>query len=359
MKKIRARVLGYAIAMAATGCMTDVEGAAPDEATSSVQQAITTHQKGWAWVQASGVIGGSWVLPGGVTATKVTTGHYSVSFTGGAVVNPHVQVVAYGSGNTHCKVGEAGGHSWLVFCFNGAGAWTDSAFTIVMSDFSGTDLSQRGAYLRSSATGIVTRPWNSTGGTNTVTWSAADQEYTVTMPGMPTANASVHVTADGAIYYRCKVRQWSLGQVKVKCFNATGGAVQSQFYVSYHEFTKFGMHIGGHSWVNAGSPSPSYTRALSSISCFAPEPFATTPSGLDLTVKLPDPHYPPAGWWDFVPMVTGYGNNANYCKVVGWSSTGSAYNATVRCFDAVGTQINASSVAFTLTFTSNRYPGPC
>jgi hypothetical protein len=129
----------------------------------------------------------------------------------------------------------------------------------------GTDLSQRGAYLRSSATGTVTRSWNSSGATNTVTWSAVDQEYTVNMPGMPTSNASVHMTADGAAFHRCKVRQWSLGQVKVKCFNATGGTVQSQYYVGYHELTQFGTHIGGHSWVNAGSPSPAFTRALPSI----------------------------------------------------------------------------------------------
>lgn len=359
--KLDARVLARAVMLVSAltaGCMADIGSTGPEEAT-TFQQSLTVNQEGWAWVVSTGAIGGSWVWSGGVTSTRNTTGNYLVSFTGGAIVNPHVEVVAYGTNNTHCKVGEAGGHSWYVFCFDGGGFWADSAFAIVMHDFSGTDVSWRGAYLASSATGIVTKSWNSSGGTNTVVWNAAAQDYTVTMPGMPTSNASVHVTASGAIYDRCKVGSWATGQVRVKCFDASNNPVQMQFYISYDEFSEFGGHVGGHSWVTGGSPSPFYTQALSSIACFSPGSFTTAPSGLDLIVTLPDPYYPPTAWWDFVPMVTGYGNNANYCKVVSWSAAGSAYNATVRCFDAFGTQINASSAAFTLTFTNNGFPGPC
>lgn len=60
------------------------------------------------------------------------------------------------------------------------------------------------------------------------------------MPGMPTSNASVHVTAGGAIYHRCKVKRWATGQVRVKCFDASNDPVQSQFYLSYDELSQFG-----------------------------------------------------------------------------------------------------------------------
>jgi hypothetical protein len=342
-----------------TGCMADAGDVELGENIGRVQEPLLTiNQQGWAYVVASGTVSWSDVMFGSASASKIATGHYVVSFAGGTVGIPHAQVVAYGTNNAHCKLAEASsGHSWKVLCFSAAGAWTDSAFAIVMDDRSGTSTFVRGAYLRSSSDGFVTRSWNSGGGTNTVSWSGVNEEYTVTMPGMPTHNASVHVTADGSGSIRCKVRNWSTGSVKVKCHDAAGDAVQSQFYIGYHEFNQHGRRVGGHSWVTGGTPSATYSAALASNGCAAPGSFVASAGGLDRIVTLSDANYP-TSWMDFVPMVTAYGNNSNYCKLTGWWAS-AGFNATVRCFDASGAQIDTAGTAFTLTFTANDSPGPC
>lgn len=317
---------------------------------------LTTEQDGWAWVRASGNLGASDVHTGTVSASKISTGHYLVDITPSPYMN--VQVVAYGTSDAMCKrVGGAGGTGPQISCFDPDGVLVDSAFVIVFQTKSGTS-SEKGAYLSSPAVGAATYSWNSTGGSNTVTWNTVAQAYDVTLPGMNFHNASVHVTANGYVGDTCRVNYWGAGTVRVKCFDSDGDPTQSQFALTYSEDTLLLGHAGGHTWVSSGTPSSSYSRAQSTI-CGPAGTLTAVSAGLDLDVSLSEPGVPPSSWTSFVPMVSDYGGTENHCKVVNWSAPGTGYRARVRCLDGDGTQIDASSAQFTLTFTHNNYPGPC
>ncbi len=317
----------------------------------------TIAQEGWAWVTASGSLGASDVRTGTISSSKLSTGRYLVDITPSPYMN--VQVVAYGSGDAMCKrVGGAGGTGPQISCFDSDGVLVDSSFVIVFQSNSGTG-TEKAAYVSSPASGAATYSWNSTGGTNTVSWNAGAQAYDVTLPGMNFSNASVHVTANGYVGDTCRANYWGTGSVRVKCFDSDGDPTQSQFALTFSQETLLVGHAGGHTWVSSGTPSSSYSKARSAISCVSPGTFSASSVGLDLDVSLSEPAIPPASWSSFVPMVSDYGSSENHCKVVFWSATGSGYRARVRCFDGDGTQINANSTPFTLSFTNNDYPGPC
>ncbi len=317
---------------------------------------VTIAQDGWAWVTASGGLGAFDVHTGTVTSSRLSTGRYLVDITPSPFMN--VQVVAYGSSDAMCKrVGGAGGTGPQISCFDSDGVLVDSAFVIVFQSKSDPGFG-KGAYLSSPAVGAATYSWNSTGGTNTVTWDASAQAYDVTLPGMNFYNASVHVTANGYAGDTCRANFWGSGTVRVKCLDSDGAATQSQFALTYNEDTLLLGHAGGHTWVSSGTPSIAYSKAESTI-CGPAGTFTAASAGLDLDVSLSEPGVPPSSWSSFVPMVSDYGGSDNSCKLVFWSAPGTGYRARVRCFDGDGTQIDASSASFTLTFTHNNYPGPC
>lgn len=71
---------------------------------------------------------------GAITATRISTGVYGMTFAGAGSVgvgNGHVQVTAYGSGSSHCKVASWGSESVNVSCFDAAGNPADSAYTVL------------------------------------------------------------------------------------------------------------------------------------------------------------------------------------------------------------------------------------
>ena len=369
MVKITTRLLVWCLfalltpALAACGASTG--DGDPDENTAADQQPLlTVHNHGWAWVGATGALGGSYVRTGSVSATRTGTGIYSVSVTGGGTaVNPTAQVVAYSGTDASCELRPpVGSLTWRVVCSDASGARTDSTFVIVFDDRGGTSAITRGAYLRLyHPTAAVVDSWNSSGIPNSATWSSSAQEYVVTLPGLVFSNASVHVSSvnHGGLHRRCKVRRWVPGRVWVKCFSVDGTPTQGSFTLGYHEYTQFGTHAGGHAWVTGGSPHSSYTKVLPTLSCGTPGSFSTSPQGMDLLFTLPDAYFPPTSWTQFVPMVTAYGSSSDYCKVVSWGGYSGAYHATVRCYDDTGSQIPASSTPFTLTITDNLAPAPC
>jgi hypothetical protein len=64
------------------------------------------------------------------TLTRTADGVYSVAFGGLDMNSGNVQVTAYGSATTWCKVSSWGGSTATIRCFNGAGDPTDSRFTV-------------------------------------------------------------------------------------------------------------------------------------------------------------------------------------------------------------------------------------
>jgi hypothetical protein len=283
------------------------------------------------------------------------------------------QVVAYG-GSAHCKlfttpVPSGAKNSVYVTCYTPAGSFADSAFVVTFDSRSGPDGSPYGGAYLSTGGGTspsVTGPsWNSSGGVNSVSWSAANSMYVATLPGMTSANAAVHVTAYGANPNRCKVVSWGTGFVNVRCYDATGTAVSSNgFSLSYLDRSLIPGHIGGHAWITGGSVGAGYSAAMGTISCFAPGSFSVAPNASnswDLDVSLSDSDWggDPGPW--VVPMITAYGGSSNYCSVVNWGASASTGTSTVRvrCFDTTGAQVNASSTAFTSSITNWSWPGPC
>ncbi|MBV1857963.1 MAG: hypothetical protein KUG77_06085 [Nannocystaceae bacterium] len=343
---------------------TDRSEQTPTDADRSLQASLdpslsTVSQEGWAWVTASGSLGGSDVFTGTISSSKLSTGRYLVDITPSPYMN--VQVVAYGTSNAACKrVGGAGGTGPQISCFDPDGTLVDSAFVVVFQSATGTHspFASKGAYVSSPAFGAATYSWNSTGGANTVAWNAGTQTYDVTLPGMNFANASVHATANGAVGDSCRVKNWGAGTVRVKCLDSDGDATQSQFALTYMEDTVLSGHSGGHTWISYGSPSAPYSTAIPYFTCSTPGAFSTASAGLDIDVSLSET-YAPASWVEYVPMVSDYGNSENACKIVSWSAPGTGYRARVRCFDGDGDQIDANSIWFTLSFINNEYSAPC
>ena len=71
---------------------------------------------------------------GDVTVERTAIGVYNVRFLGLNMTFGHVQVTAYGSTNTQCKVSSWSGSTTTVRCFDPAGALSNGAFTILAFD---------------------------------------------------------------------------------------------------------------------------------------------------------------------------------------------------------------------------------
>jgi hypothetical protein len=219
-----------------------------------------------------------------------------------------------------------------------------------------------GAYLWTSSpsgtVGAANYQWNDSGGVNTVTRTSLGH-YSVTLPGMNFSNASVHVTAYGGFgAQHCKVTGWGAytsASIGVACFDAAGNAADSQFTLSYMRQSLFSYHIGGHAWINGPTSAPAgYQQLAPEFSCFAPGSVTVSKPSTDYVVNFTQVYTPV----DSSVMVTGYGDNSNYCKVVGWGGGAASNDANVyvRCFDSTGT---ATSSSFDVTYSSKWWTGPC
>ena len=334
----------------------DHHGAFAPDQTGTDPEAFTASMSGFAWVQGSGTLGTGYNGTGGAVSTsKLGTGQYLVEFAGHVASGSNAQVTAYGNAATQCKLlttplGSSSYVRWYVLCYDAAGTLTDSPFNIVTENTSGGG--EFGAYL--FATGSSTyHSWNSSGGTNTVT-NTSTGLYTVTMPGMPSSNAAVHVTATGANANRCKITSWGTGSVGVRCYNASGALANTSFSVSYRSIGLIRQKIGGHAWINNGTVPSIYAAARST--CWANPPFSVTPVGSDIDVTLPQSDWAPGHWSNVMPIVTAYGSNANHCKVTFWNVVGDTTTARVRCFNNAGVQVNASTTSFDFSLTHRHGP---
>jgi hypothetical protein len=214
----------------------------------------------------------SWNSTGGAIGISHTPGSgvYTVALGGQNLSGGTVEVTAYGSGNSYCKVGSWGGTSVTVVCFNGStGAAADSQFDMIFETQSSPSyrsnspnntwsFSYAWAYSPSSPSYTLSGsyqvgkvscctdgagyPFGATQAPGTITRSGVGS-YTVKFPGLATMSASpsnVKVTGYGYGSDTCKVTGWyqsgSDAYANVACFNAGGARVDAYYTITYSSF---------------------------------------------------------------------------------------------------------------------------
>jgi len=324
-----------------------------------------------AHVQANGSLDGGWCTGGTLSSVKLSPGRYQVICAGHGPANANAQVVASGVGTTgkHCKLeGAPGGATvtvWTVRCHDATGTVVDSAFKLIADHRSGTGDS--GAYLTSSATGTVTRSWNSAGMSNTVANPSAGV-YAVTLNGLSGSNKAVHVTAIDNSANRCKVGNWGGSIVAVRCFDTAGTLTNTPFSLTFQTVSLLdeagvGSTIGAHSWISSGVVQPSWTQVLDACPGTPVPSLTATPTGaggLDLELSLPEAEFAGGSEDNALPMVSGYGIGSSHCAIVSWEVDPAGTAETViRCFDSAGAQVDASTTPFTFSISNKETPGSC
>lgn len=204
----------------------------------------------------------SWNSAGGTNSvTRVSTGVYDLRLPGMASVTReggNAMVTAYGTSGEYCNV-----RQWLdsgtdivarVQCFNAGGSAADSRYSFSYSASRGPTPSQYAAYAwanNATAASYTPDPWYSDTASEAlsgVSESAARPQaarfgtgdYAVSYPFMPSGNTTIaHATAYGSTSTYCKVRSWggtpggSGTTVLVRCFNASGMAVDTRYVQRY------------------------------------------------------------------------------------------------------------------------------
>ena len=181
--------------------------------------------------------------------TRTGVGAYSILLPGFSVVGGHVEVSAFGSASTRCKVqswaNAAAGATVTARCFNTAGAAADTRFQVLYAHRNVPGrldaVENLGAYLwndqPAAALNTNYSPHAtyrmSTGGVPSLRRTATGV-YAVTLPGMPVGGSAIPlVTAYGADTNACAVHSFSTAaagaSVEVRCFNNAGAAANAQF----------------------------------------------------------------------------------------------------------------------------------
>ena len=216
----------------------------------------------------------SWNSTGGAITISHTPGSgvYTVALGGQNLGGGTVEVTAYGSSNSYCKVGSWGGTSVTVVCFNGStGLAAESQFDLIFStqtppplDFRSNSpnniwsFSYAWAYSPTAASYTLSGPYQigkvscctdgsgypfgATQAPGTITRYGVGS-YNVKFPGLATISASpsnVKVTGYGSGSDTCKVTGWytsgSDAFANVACFSGTGTPVDAYYTITYSSF---------------------------------------------------------------------------------------------------------------------------
>jgi hypothetical protein len=185
----------------------------------------------------------SWNPGGAIQVSRTGVGLYTVTFTDlGTLTGAnggHIQVSAVGTSSAHCKVLNWIGSPNLavsVRCFSSAGAAIDSKFNVLFLlptprlAYVWANQSVAGIYSPSAA-----YLFNPSGGPVTITRTGPGA-YTVNWQGADPLildGGDVQVTAYGVGSAQCKVSNWSVDNVSVRCFGPTGAPLDSQFTALY------------------------------------------------------------------------------------------------------------------------------
>lgn len=302
------------------------------------------------------------------TVVRESVGTYIVTF-------PHLawrgitHVTSYGDDGVTCspsRIQQTGypadlgvpgtGTDIWVRCLGLDGREVDHRFTISYTDVQSTYDNRPMAYL--SADGdrpyVHEGSFNSSGGTNKVV-KIGKGKYTVTLPGL--ASSSGHVMVTSWVGYQaraqCKVVNWGPSGddevVNVRCFNATGAAINTNFDLTYVDRlnilgTAAGFSPDGQDsayvWAN-NAKSPSYVPDAS----YQFDNGVTTAASVTRTRKGA---YTVAFTYADLSagnvQVSAYGSGKAFCNVAWWTPSG----IEVRCFDVKGAPMDSM---YTLAFT--------
>jgi hypothetical protein len=200
----------------------------------------------------------------------------------------------------------------------------------------------------SSYTPFASYQRNSSGAPSTITRSGTGA-YTVRFTNLGGSNGIVNVSAyDSWTTNMCKVSSWTTSgsnrEAGVRCFTNTGAAVDSLFTASY---TRPLNNPGDFGYVRADqSTTASYTPASDlRFNSTGGTNTVTRASTGNYTVRMPGLGARVGG----TVLVTAFGTDSKTCKVVGWSSSGSALLITAQCHNAAG---SASDSKFTITYSN-------
>jgi hypothetical protein len=189
---------------------------------------------------------------------------------------------------------------------------------------------------------------NSSGAKSTISRTGTGA-YTVKFTNLSGGNGIVNVTAYDSSTNMCKVSSWTTNgsnrEAGVRCFTNTGAATDSMFTVSY---TRAQNNPGEFGYVRADQPTTSsYTPGSDLRFNSTGGTNTVTRSGTgNYTVTMPGLGAAGTG----TVLVTAFGTDSKYCKVVFWSSNASSGRTiNVHCYTAGG---SPSDSQFTVTYAN-------
>ena len=188
----------------------------------------------------------------GVRISRSGTGAYTVTLGGlarGATDGPEtIQITAIGTTAQYCTNGSWGTSgadlSVSVACFASGGTPADAPFSLLMVERGRTGQRTGFAWTNDATTTVAYAPsagyaLNSSGGAIS-SLRTGTGAYTVTFTGLSRTTAlgeTMLVTAYGGVNVSCNVAGWSYpgAFVNVRCYDATGAAVDSRFTILWVE----------------------------------------------------------------------------------------------------------------------------
>jgi hypothetical protein len=291
------------------------------------------------------------------TITRLQTGVYRVDLPNFNFFGGVVHVTAYNS-TGHCNV-----RSWFpngsklevfVGCFNAAGSFADTRFTLLFYK-NAKELNAHGiAYLWANRPTTASYAaddlyqFNSRGLINTVTRTGVGQ-YAVSFPGMVLAateqnkGGTVMVTSYGQTRNTCKVANWfQTGQTitaNIRCYTPAGTLVDALFTASFmREPGTLGIARDSDEstahYVWANSPTlASYTPSIFY------QAYSSAGNSLSTITRLGTGQYSVTipnlkSFDDTLAIVTSYGGSSGHCSVAFWG--GSPVQVRVNCYSSSG-----------------------
>ena len=184
--------------------------------------------------------------------------------------------------------------------------------------------------------------------------------FEVFLPEIFDTRGTVLVTAFSFDGDRCNASSWSGDgrdlRVRVVCFDATGAATNTKFYLSYTHNSVPGFdgarHVGAYLWADRDTAA-SYTP--STHYQYNAQPGAINETLNQITrqgvgrylVLLPGM---PGRTNNSTVQVAAYGWTSSTCHVIGWYQSGEDSGVHVVCNDAMGSPVDER---FTLTYISD------
>ena len=171
---------------------------------------------------------------GAITATRSSTGSYTMTFGSLSLGSGDVQVSAYNS-NANCNIGSWGGSTVYVKCWDHNGAAVDSDYTVsvilnsVASPAKVVGYAWASSPSSASYTPSTLYSFNSSGQGITATRSGTGT-YAMTFTGLAFSSGDVKVSAYSSSTH-CNVSSWGGGVAYVKCYDASNTLTDAYYTV--------------------------------------------------------------------------------------------------------------------------------